>query len=195
MNIHYIVELNEVEREQLRRLLAGGVGRNRQLKRAQILLACDLGLQETEIAQTVGCGTSTIYRVKKRFVEEGLEAALNELPRPGAERKLTGREEALLVAVACSSPPLGRARWTMQLLADEFVQLVEHTSISRETVRRRLTENDIKPWQKKMWCIPAVDAEFVERMEDVLDLYAEQPDKVRELTELLEQVRAQGQVR
>jgi transposase len=179
MNIRYIVELTEAERQQLRLRLAGGVGRSRQLKRAQILLACDLGLQETEIAQTLGCGTSTIYRLKRRFVEEGLEAALNELPRPGVERKLTGREEALLVAVACSKPPLGRARWTMQLLADELVQLVEHESISRETVRRRLAENDIKPWQKKMWCIPAVDAEFVERMEEVLDLYAEPPDPKR----------------
>lgn len=179
MNIRYIVELNEAERQQLCQLLAGGVGRSRQLKRAQILLACDRGLLEAEIAQTIGCGTATIYRLKKCFVEEGLEAALSEAPRPGTERKLTGREEALLVAVACSKPPLGRARWTMQLLADEFVQLVEHESISRETVRRRLAENDIKPWQSKMWCIPAVDAEFVERMEDVLDLYAEQPDPRR----------------
>jgi transposase len=179
MNIRYIVELTEAERERLRLLLTGGVGRSRQLKRAQILLACDLGVQETEIAQTLGCGTATIYRVKKRFVEHGLEGALQELPRPGAERKLTGREEALLVAVACSKPPRGRARWTMQLLADELVQLVEHSSISRETVRRRLLENDVKPWQKKMWCIPAVDAEFVERMEDVLDLYGEDPDPKR----------------
>lgn len=179
MNIRYIVELSETEREQLRQLLAGGVGRSRRLKRAQILLACDLRLPETEIAQTVGCGTATIYRLKKRFVEHGLQAALEELPRPGAARKLTGREEALLVALACSQPPLGRAQWTMQLLADELVQLVEHRSLSRETVRRRLAENDIKPWQQKMWCIPAVDAEFVERMEDVLDLYAEPSDPKR----------------
>src|SRR6266702_3195513 len=96
-------------------------------------------------------------------------------PRPGADRKLSGKEEALLVATACSSPPEGRARWTLELLADELVRLTEHDSISRETVRRRLVENDLKPWRKDMWCIPQVDGEYVARMEDVLDFYAEAP--------------------
>ena len=108
-----------------------------------------------------------------------LEAALSEEPRPGADRKLPGKEEALLVATACSSPPEGRARWTLELLADEMVRLTEHENISRETVRRRLAENELKPWRKDMWCIPQVDGEFVARMEDVLDLYAEDPDRKR----------------
>jgi hypothetical protein len=105
-----------------------------------------------------------------------LEAALSEEPRPGAERKLSGKEEALLVATACSRPPAGRGRWTLELLAGELVRITEHPSISRETVRRRLGENHLKPWRKDMWCIPRVDAEYVARMEDVLDLYAEQPN-------------------
>jgi len=108
-----------------------------------------------------------------------LEEALSEEPRPGADRKLSGKEEALLVATACSSPPEGRARWTLELLANELVRLTEHDSISRETVRRRLAENDLKPWRKNMWCIPHVDGEYVARMEDVLDLYAEVPDPKR----------------
>ena len=91
----------------------------------------------------------------------------------------TGREEALLIATACSNPPAGRARWTLELLADELVRLTEHHSLSRETVRRRLAENDLKPWRKDMWCIPKVDGEYVARMEDVLDLYAEAPDPKR----------------
>jgi len=106
-------------------------------------------------------------------------AVCSEEPRPGAERKLSGQEEALLVATACSSPPPGRARWTLELLADEIVRLTEHDSLSRETVRRRLAENDLKPWRRDMWCIPKVDAEYVARMEDVLDLYAEAPDPTR----------------
>jgi hypothetical protein len=109
----------------------------------------------------------------------GLEAALSEEPRPGAERKLNGKEEALLVATACSSPPPGCSRWTLQLLADAFVKLTEHEELSRETVRRRLAENDLKPWRKDMWCIPKIDAEYVARMEDVLDLYVEAPDPAR----------------
>ena len=133
----------------------------RRVKRAQILLACDRGTPDAEVAQNPGCGTSTVHRVKKPCVEEGLEATLNEKPRPGRERRLTGREEAILVAVACSNPPTGQARWTLKLLAAELVQFIEHENISAATVGRRLAEKEIKPWQKKMWCIPQVDAEFV----------------------------------
>jgi hypothetical protein len=120
-----------------------------------------------------------VYRIKRRFVEGNLERALAEEPRAGASRKLTGKEEALLVATACSSPPEGRARWTLQLLAGAMIELIEHDTLSRETVRRRLAENDLKPWRKDMWCIPKVDAEYVARMEDVLDLYAEPHDPKR----------------
>src|SRR6185436_5064774 len=151
----------------------------RKLKRAQILLAADAGIGDAEIAKSVGVGGSTVYRTKQRFVLGNLEAALREEPRPGATRKLSGKEEALLVATACSKPPVGRARWTLELLAGELVRLTEHDGISRETVRRRLAENDLKPWRKDMWCIPQVDGEYVARMENVLDLYAEAPDPKR----------------
>jgi transposase len=144
-----------------------------------VLLAADLGTPDLVIASTLSVGTSTVYRTKRRFVEGGIEHALNEDPRPGGARKLTGKEEALLIAVACSKAPEGRTRWTLELLAGEIVRLTGHENVSRETIRRRLREKDIKPWQKKMWCIPAVDAEFVARMEDVLDLYAEPPDPDR----------------
>jgi transposase len=179
MNVRYWVELNQSERDQLTTLLSGGKQAARKLKRAQILLAADAGASDEEIATSVGVGGSTVYRTKRRFVLGNLEAALSEEPRPGARRKLSGKEEALLVATACSSPPAGRARWTLELLAGELVRLTAHASVSRETVRRRLAENDLKPWRKDMWCIPQVDAEYVARMEDVLDLYAEPPDPKR----------------
>jgi transposase len=179
MNVRYRVELTPYERHELGALLSGGKQAARKLKRAQILLAADAGIGDEEIAGSVGVGGSTVYRTKRRFVEGNLERALSEEARPGAGRKLTGKEEALLVATACSSPPAGRARWTLELLADEMVKLTVHESLSRETVRRRLAENDLKPWRKKMWCIPRVDAEYVARMEDVLDLYVEEPDPQR----------------
>jgi transposase len=179
MNVRYRVELSQTERAELTALLSGGRHAARKLKRGQILLAADAGASDDEIARSVGVGGSTVYRTKRRFVLGNLEAALSEEPRPGADRKLTGKEEALLVATACSSPPKGRARWTLELLAGELVRLTDHATISRETVRRRLAENDLKPWRKDMWCIPQVDGEFVARMEDVLDLYAEQPDAKR----------------
>ena len=149
------------------------------MKRAQILLAADAHASDDLIAQTVGIGTSTVYRTKQRFVEDGLASALSERPRPGAPRKLDAHDEALLVAVACAQPPAGHARWTMDLLAGEVVRLTAHTTLSGDTVRRRLAEMKLKPWQEKMWCIPTVNAEYVARMEDVLDLYAAPPDPRR----------------
>ena len=179
MNLRYRVELSQAERDELTALLRGGQHRARKLKRAQILLAADAGLGDEAICASVAVGGSTVYRTKRRFVEVSLEAALSEEPRPGAERKLSGLEEALLVATACAKPPPGCARWTLELLAGEFVKLTEHAGLSRETVRRRLAENDLKPWRRTMWCVPKIDAEYVARMEDVLDLYAETPDPKR----------------
>jgi transposase len=179
MNIRYRVDLSEAERGELRAMLSGGKHAARKLKRAQILLAADAGVPDETIASSVAVGGSTIYRTKRRFVEGNLERALNEEPRPGAERKLSGNEEALLVATACSSPPEGRARWTLELLAGEMVRLTEHEELSRETMRRRLAENQLKPWQQKMWCVPEINGEYVARMEDVLDLYAEAADPNR----------------
>jgi transposase len=176
MTIRYRVDLSEVERIELQTLLRGGRHAARTLKRAQILLAVDAGMPDETIAQSLGVGGSTVYRTKRRFVEGNLDKALHEEPRPGAARKLSAQEEALLVATACSRPPEGRARWTIELLAGEIVRLTEHDGISRETVRRRLAENELKPWREKMWCVPKIDGEYVARMENVLDLYAEPPD-------------------
>src|SRR3970040_920185 len=106
---------------------------------------------------------------------------MSEEKRPGARRKLSGKEEALLVAAARSGPPLGRARWTLELLAGAMVALTEHDVLSRETVRRRLGESELKPWRQEMWCVPEINGEYVARMEHVLDLYAEVPDPQRPL--------------
>ncbi|MBB4373702.1 transposase [Bradyrhizobium sp. cir1] len=108
-------------------------------------LAADGGCRDKEIARTVSVSLSTVYRTKRRFVEGNLERALSEEPRPGAERKLTGKEEALPLATACAKPPAGRKRWTLTLLADTIIKLTDHDSLSGETVRRRLGENRPAP--------------------------------------------------
>ena len=176
MNIRYRVELNEAERAELAAMLSGGKHAARKIKRAQILLAADAGIGDDAIASSVSVGGSTVYRTKRRFVEGNLELALSEEARPGAPLKLSGKETALLVATVCSSPPEGRKRWTLNLLAGAMVELTDHEELSRETVRRRMAEDDLKPWLRKMWCIPEVNGTYVARMEDVLDLYAEAPD-------------------
>jgi transposase len=179
MTIRYRVDLSEAEHAQLAALLNGGRHATRKIKRAQILLAADGGVSDEMIAKTISIGESTVYRTKRRFVEGNLDLALSEEARPGAARKLSGKETALLIATACSSPPAGRKRWTLDLLAGEMVRLTEHGELSRETVRRRLAEDDLKPWRRDMWCIPQVDGTYVARMEDVLDLYAEEADPKR----------------
>jgi transposase len=113
MNIRYRVDLAAEERNELGRLLSAGKCAARRLKRAQILLTAAAGVSDQEIERTIGASGSTIYRTKRRLVECGLEAALSEEPRPGAGRKLTGKQEALLVATACAQPqqdgPAGRS--------------------------------------------------------------------------------------
>ena len=134
MNVRYIVELTSDERDELKALIVGGINRVRRTKRAQILLAADAGSSDEEIARTVGVGTSTVYRTKRRLVEGGVQRALTEQPRAGGQRKLSSNEEAILVGLACATPPAGRAKWTLELLANELVQMTEHDAISTETV-------------------------------------------------------------
>jgi transposase len=134
----YMVSLADDERAQLLALTKRGKVSARRLSRAHILLQADTGLSDDAIAQALHIGTATVERIRKRFVEDGLEAALSERPRPGGQRKLGGKQEAFLIALACSAPPEGRACWTMQLLADRLVELQVVEAISDETVRRTL---------------------------------------------------------
>jgi transposase len=134
----YVVKLNEEERAQLQALTRKGKAGARRIKRALILLRADEGARDVDIVAGVGVGVATVERVRRRFVLEGLEAALSEKPRPPLPPKLDGRGEALLLALACSDVPTGRARWSMQMLADKLVELGAVESISDETVRRSL---------------------------------------------------------
>jgi transposase len=136
VNVRYRVDLSQSERDDLAASVSGGKLPVRRLKRMQILLAADAGVSDEAIAAAVRTSGSTIYRTKKRFVEISLEAALSEEPRPGAARKLGGKEEARLVALACSDPPEGCARWTLKLLANAIVELIE-PRVSDNLCKRR----------------------------------------------------------
>jgi transposase len=197
MNIHYRISLTDVERAYLRNLTRGGNSGGRTVKRAQILLAAENPeLTDKTVAVACSSSTSTVFRTRRRFVEEGLDAALSERPRRGSKRLLTVGDEAKLTALACSDPPPGRARWTLQLLADKLVCLTDLENVSKATICRRLKDSDLKPWRQKMWCIPKLDAEFVARMEDILDLYAEPHDPTRPIISFDEKpVQLIGEVR
>src|SRR5215213_8984312 len=117
----YIVDLTLEERTSLDALTRKGKAAARSIRRAQTLLLADAGLTDAAIALRLNIGHATVERTRRRFVEEGLDKALSEKPRPGARRKLDGKQEAFLVALACSDPPEGRDKWNMQLLADRLV--------------------------------------------------------------------------
>jgi transposase len=182
MNIKYKVMLTAEERHGLEDLTSRGKSSARKIKRAQILLMSDKrAYEDQDISELLSVGTATIYRVKRDFVEYGLSTALEEDARPGQPRKLDANQNALLISIACTEPPQGRCRWTLNLLGDQLVALTDLESISIETIRQRLKENDLKPWQKKMWCIGKLDAAYIARMEHILDLYAEPADPKRPL--------------
>src|SRR6478672_8777490 len=141
----YCVTLTADERESLTALIAAGKAAARKLAHARVLLKADQadgrpGWPDHRIAEAIEVSVATIERVRQRFVEQGLEAALvrKTQARPSRERALDGRAEAKLIALACSSPPDGRKAWTMRLLADKLVELEVVPTLSDETVRRSL---------------------------------------------------------
>jgi transposase len=141
----YKVTLTAEERQELQGLIAAGKAAAKKLMHARILLKADADADgpawpDERIAEALDVSAATVGRVRQRFVEEGLQAALvrKKQDRPSRERKLDGRAEARLIALACSEPPDGRAAWTLQLLADKLVELKVVDSVCDETVRRVL---------------------------------------------------------
>jgi transposase len=144
MHKRYVVTLTERERASLAGLIAAGTAPARKLTHARILLKADAqpngpGWVDDRIAEAVEVSQPTVARVRRQYVEDGLEAALNRrAPRREYRRKLDGRQEARLIAVACGKPPEGQARWTLRLLADKLVELEVVEEVSYQTVRRVL---------------------------------------------------------
>ena len=134
----YIIELTDEERQKLLEMTRKGEIKARKFKRAMILLKADEGLTDPQIMAALNVSRPCVERLRKRFVSDGIERALNEDPRPGQRRKLDGRAEATLIATACTEAPEGHARWTLRLLAGKLVQLQIVEAISHETVRRTL---------------------------------------------------------
>jgi transposase len=132
------VRLTEEQRTDLNRRLERDALTRRQRRRLQILVLADQGQTDDQIVQATGASSSTVERLRKRFAREGLEAALTEKPRSGAPAKLDGKQEALIVALACSDAPEGSAQWSARLLANRVVELEIVESLSESSVRRLL---------------------------------------------------------
>ncbi len=138
----YIVELSDEEKAELQDLTSTGKQSARKIKRAQILLKADKGWKDKAIIEALNASRTMVERTRKRYVEGGLDKALNEDPRPGAKRKLDGRGEAYLIALACSDAPDDSDHWTLRALADELVELRLVESISHEAVRQYLKKTN-----------------------------------------------------
>jgi transposase len=151
MTAKYIVTLTDEERTMLHDLIAAGSARARKLTHARILLKADTadgraGWADEQISEALDVSLPTIQRVRKTFVEEGLEAALNRRqPRSSRPRKLDGEQEAHLIALACGTPPAGHKRWTLRLLADKLVELEYIDDVSHETIRQVLKKTSLSP--------------------------------------------------
>lgn len=144
MKKKYAVVLTAPQRQQLQALLAAGTASARKLTHARVLLKADQGPDgpawvDEAIATAVEVSQPTVCRIRQRFVERGLEAALNrQAPRRTYVRKLDGAQEAHLVALTCGTPPTGHTRWSLRLLADKLVELAITEEVSYQTVRRIL---------------------------------------------------------
>lgn len=148
MNTKYLVVLNEEQRQHLEKITSSGKVSARQMKRAQILLKSDVQVNWSyeRIMEAFDVSAVTIAKVRKTFVEQGLEVALQrKKPDREYEHALDGEGEAHLIALACSEPPAGRAKWSLRLLQDRFVKLRHADSISYETIRRILKKTNSNP--------------------------------------------------
>jgi len=180
MSKKYIVNLRGDEQEMLAGVITSGTQRVRRVNHAHILLKADKGWSDQKISEALDVSVPTIERVRQHFVEEGIEQALSpRKSRRKYQHLMDGVQEAHLLALACSHPPKGHRRWSLRLLASEMVRLEYLEQVSHMTVAHGMRENELKPWLKEEGCIPPKqNAEFVYRMEDVLEVY-QRPEDAR----------------
>jgi len=166
----HIIALSTEQRQYLHRITSSGTHKTRVIKRAQILLKSHHGLSDAIIADHITISVRTIERVRQRF-STSLERALFDASRPGAPAKITPTIEAHLIATACTDPPDDASHWILELLQESLVTAGHVSTVSVVTLWRHLTDRGIKPWLEKMWCIPRLTAEYICRMESLLELY------------------------
>ncbi len=150
----YVIKLTDEQDNELLSLLNKGEHNARLIKRANILLQSDAGKTAPHISKDLKTSQQTVYNIRKRFTQGSLDLALYDKPRPGAKRKLDTKQEAHVIATACSQPPEDRTRWTVRLLTDRIVELGIVDEISRETVRRTLKKTRLNRGRKSSGAYP-----------------------------------------
>lgn len=153
----------------------------REIYRANALNLRRKGLTMVEVADFLEISVRTVFNIEQNYEDGGLEKALYDDPRPGQPITFDDRVKSQIVAVVCSEPPEGFDRWTLNLIQDNAVKTGVVSSISLESIRIILQEHDLKPWRQKMWCVPELNQEFIEKMEDILEVYEREEDPKKPL--------------
>lgn len=143
------VQLKSKDRQQLSGMLRKGRESSRVLRRALVLRQLDRGQKAAQVAASVGVAAKTVRAIARRYEEEGLESALYERPRPGKQRALDVGQSQRIIAMVCSPPPRGIARWSVRLIATEAVKRKLVPQVGRETIRILLQSHELKPWREK----------------------------------------------
>jgi hypothetical protein len=165
------MELTNLDKSTIVGILKKGNHASRVIYRANALNMRDKGLTLIEVADFLEITSRTVLNVEQNYENFGLDEALYDNYRPGTPTIFDDRVKSYIVATVCSDPPEGFDRWTLELIQSKVLKDKLVDSISTESVRVILKEHDLKPWQQKSWCVPKLDAEFIEKMEDVLKLY------------------------
>lgn len=152
----HIVTLTDEARQQVQQLVHSGTRPVRVVRRALVLLKSDAGHTDEEIVEHVGCSERMVRRVRQRFCSAGIERALYDAPRSGAPATFTARQQQQVVALACSAPPEGRVRWTLELLCRQAIEQGIVTSIGKSEVALWLRAHGLKPWRKKLGASPSL---------------------------------------
>src|SRR5262245_46978079 len=168
------IDVPQKDRNELAELLSGGIQQVRVVLRALALLQLAKGTSAPRIAEVIPLTPQAIRKLGHRYEQGGLEAVLYEKQRPGAAEVLDDNQKQRLIAMVCSGPPAGRARWTVRLVAEEAVKRKLVPRVGRETIRLLLLSHDLQPWREKMWVVADLNEDSITKMEDVLKTY-EQP--------------------
>lgn len=164
--------LTQLNKKKIREIVKKGKCDARVICRANALhMRISLRLTAIEVADCLQITSRTVFNIEKNYEEGGLEKALYDDPRPGPPAKFDDCIKSQIVALVCSDPPDGFDRWTLDLIVEKSVEVGIVDGIHRDTVRVILREHDFKPWQQKMWCIPNLDQNYIDKMEDVLRIY------------------------
>jgi len=165
------ITLTKKDLKDIKNLTKKGLADMRVVKRALILKYRHLGLGTKEISELLDVDPSLVPVTLNNYNEFGLKVTIEDAPRTGRPINFDARDEANIIAMVCSAPPEGYARWTLDLIVEESVKRGIVDSISKSKIQVILQEHELKPWREKMWCVPSLDDEYINRMEDVLQVY------------------------